>query len=329
LKRSDFLANFDFVGYVMTHFSPIMETSNEDRIRTLCPICDDKNGHLYILLSEGLAYCQRCKYDPKSPIRFISDVEGITQQAVVGMAGDGWSYVDTSVEEVVEGLFEEHEDVFSYEIIGLESTFFPVLEDIGIFPLNQAVIKARDYLEARGVTPSQMATYDIRYCYDGQYAGRVIVPCFFKGDVVTFVARDIFGMSSRKYLNPPGNKQSDFLFNLDRILGDTVVLTEGVFDAISSSEAAPSVASFGKSLSKRQIELLNRFKRVTFYWDKDAYPQVESYASKLQGECRVVLHSDGRDAGDRTPEENSRLIKSSALIGSVEYEMFKLTQLNS
>ena len=328
MKRVDFLASFDFVGYVMTHFSPIMETSTEDRIRTLCPICDDTNGHLYVLLSEGLVYCQRCKYDPKSPIRFIADVEGVSRQDVVKMAGEGLSYLNTSVEEVVEGLFEEEESPFSYEIMNLEHTFVPVLDRVGIFPLDNAIDKAQEYLVKRGVTFDQMRLYDVRYCYDGQYAGRIVVPCFYKGDVVTFVARDIFGMSSRKYLNPPGNKQSDFLFNIDRVEGDSVVLTEGVFDAISAHEAFPSVASFGKSLSKRQIVLLNRFKRVIFYWDKDAYPQVESYAVKLQGECRVVLHSDGEDAGARTPEENRRLIEFSTLIGSVEYEMFKLTQLN-
>lgn len=304
-----------------------METSNEDRIRTLCPMCEDTTGHLYILLSEGLAYCQRCKYDPKSPTRFIADVEGVSTHDVIKMAGEGISYLNVSVEEVVESLFEEEDDSFSYKTVTLDHMFVPVWERLNIFPLDAAISKAQQYLEDRGVTLRQMKQYDIRYCYDGEYSGRVVVPCFYNGDMVTFVARDIFGSSSRKYLNPIGNKQSDFLFNFDNINSDEIILTEGVFDAISASEVAPSVASFGKSLSSRQIELLNGFKRVVFYWDRDAYPQVESYAPKLQGECWVALHADGEDAGSRTSEENKRLIEFSALVGSVEYEMFKLTHL--
>ena len=86
MNRKDFLLNFDFASYVSNKFSSVYETSDEDRVRVDCPFCDDTKGHLYVLVSAGLPYCQKCKYDPKSPVRFISDVEGISIREVLAMA---------------------------------------------------------------------------------------------------------------------------------------------------------------------------------------------------------------------------------------------------
>ena len=329
MNRDEFLSRFDFHGYVISRFSTIIDTSEEDRVRVVCPMCEDDSGHLYILLSAGLPYCQRCKYNPRSPIKFVSDVEGISLAEVVRLCGDSFSHTDTSVEEAVDSLFdEEEESFFEYEVMELDSSFIPLFEKTNIFPIDSALSKAEEYLLDRGLTTDAVSKYGIKYCYTGQYAGRIIVPCFYKRDLVTFVARDVFGSSSRKYLNPKGNKQSDFLFNWDSVSADTVVLTEGVFDAIGAGEVAPSVASFGKSLSARQMSLLNSFKRVVFYWDLDAYPQAERYASGLQSDCLVVLHSDGKDAGSRNFKENKTLIESAVRFDSVDYEMFKLLEID-
>ena len=73
---------------------------------------------------------------------------------------------------------------------------------------------------------------------------------------------------------------------------------------------------------------MNSFKRVIFYWDRDAYPQAETYSRKLQSDCRVVCHSDGQDAGSRSIGDNSRLLRGAVSFGSVKYEMFKLVELS-
>ena len=330
MNRREFLSKFDFAGYVFARFSPVIETSDDDRVRVICPMCDDKSGHLYVLLSAGLPFCQKCKYDPKSPVRFIADVDNITFSEVIRMCGESFGHPDMSVEEVVDDLFEEEEEgYFEYEVMDMPTDVATPFFESGLStPLATAFKKARAYLEGRGVTREQVRQYDMKYCYFGQYGGRLIIPCFYKGDLVTFVARDIFGHSSRKYLNPIGNKQSDFLFNLDNVKGDSVVLTEGVFDAISASLVAPAVASFGKSLSARQMRLLNQFKRVVFYWDADAYPQAEKYAEALHTDCLVVKHYDGKDAGSRSYTENEALIKSAVRFDSVDYEMFKLVEMS-
>ena len=330
MNRKEFLSRFDFEGYIRSRFSLVIDTSVEDRVRVCCPMCGETSGHLYVLLSQGLPYCQRCKYDPKSPVKFIADVEGVSFADVYAMCGDQFVGEGVVVEELVEELFEEEEEgYFEYEVMEFGESMFPVWKKSSSLIASAAIAKGKNYLLERGVSVEQMEEYGIRYCYSGSYSGRIIVPCFYKGDLVTFVARDVFGKSSRKYLNPIGNKQSDFLFNYDRVGSDTVVLTEGVFDAISASAVLPAVASFGKSLSQRQIGLLNRFKNVIFYWDKDAYPQAEKYAKILQSSCGVVIHSDGKDAGSRTEAENRALLSQISTFDSVDYEMFKLLELNA
>tara|TARA_R100001082_G_C4366132_1_gene162041 strand:+ start:2962 stop:3957 length:996 start_codon:yes stop_codon:yes gene_type:complete len=331
LNRKDFLLNFDFASYVSNKFSSVYETSDEDRVRVDCPFCDDTKGHLYVLVSAGLPYCQKCKYDPKSPVRFISDVEGISIREVLAMADEGTSFtsMDVDVEDLVDKLFEEEQEKdFDYKVMSLGQNFVPVTSLPGIPGLDRHVKEARKYLSSRGIGKEVAKRFGIRFCYDGEFSGRIIVPCYYRDEIVTFVARDLYGFSDRKYLNPKGNKQSDFLYNYDSIEGDTVVLVEGVFDAIHMAQVAPTVASFGKSLSTRQINLLNGFKRVIFYWDLDAYPQVEKYDKRIQAECFVVMHSDGRDAAERTMEENGKLIQESTPVDSVNYQMFKLEHLS-
>lgn len=330
MNRSDFMSRFDFPSYVYSKFDTIVETSDEDRVRVLCPFCGDSSGHLYILLSAGLPYCQRCKYSPKSPIRFISDLESIPIGKVIEWVDeDGWGADSRkSVSEIVDELFYcDEEDIFEYVNIGLEESFVSVLEMTGISIVDSRVGEALQYLYSREVTDDDIIKFDIRFAYAGKYSGRIIVPCRYEGDVVSFVARDISGNSDRKYLNPLGNKQSDFLFNRDSVESECVVVVEGVFDAIKISSVCPVVASFGKSLSARQMMLLNEFREVIFYWDMDAYPQAELYADKLSPACRTVLHPDTKDAGDRTPNESLELIGAAVPFSGVDYEVFKMNLL--
>ena len=103
-------------------------------------------------------------------------------------------------------------------------------------------------------------------------------------------------------------------------MDDRVVVTEGVFDAIAIGDLA--VASFGKSLSQRQLGLLKGFKEVVFYWDEDAYDEVERYATELNGVVKTVLHPDDLDAGARSYAENQHLIDEAVLVSSVANTVF-------
>ena len=328
MKLTDAIKDFDFEGYLEEHFSRVYPTSKPYRVRTHCFMCDDeKTGHLYIHVPKKLIYCQKCNYDPKSLVAFISDLEGISKSSAIELiTGFATAYREkTSVDDVVSSVVDSVDDVvteFQYSPMTFDESFVGLLETTGIPSIDKYLSDARQYLHSRKVCDRKIEKYNIMYCYSGFYSGRIIVPCYYRRDLVTFVARELKPVSGRKYLNPTANKQGDFLYNYDNVLGDTVVVTEGVFDAISVEDNV--VSSFGKSLSNRQVALLNRFDTVVFYWDNDAYDQVTRYSKRISGQVKVVLHDDGLDAGDRDYEENTRLINSAVPVGSVMHTLFRL-----
>ena len=321
------IQEFDFESYVDSKFEKTYKTGKPYRIRTHCPFCDDeKTGHFYIHFPKRWVYCQKCKYNPKWLPQFLADMEGISfQEAVNWLTDESIIFGDKKkVSEIVESLYleEESEVEHTYSYLELDSTFVPLLEETHIPIVDRALQTAHDYLNRRGVSDFQIKKYDIRYCYEGRYVGRIIVPCYHQGKVVTFVGRDVTGHSLQKYLNPTANKQGDFLFNYDAVVGDTIVVAEGVFDAIAIGDNA--VASFGKSLSQRQLALLGSYSEVVFYWDDDAYEQVERYASQLNGTVKTILHPDELDAGSRSYEENRRIVEEAVLVGGVANTVFSI-----
>lgn len=102
--------------------------------------------------------------------------------------------------------------------------------------------RARHYLNERGISDSEISAYDIRYAAKGRYAGRAIVPIVEAGAIVCFSARAFAAGVEPKYLFPKKGESllsaSDSIFNYnsleERSAGiDTVVITEGIFDAMA------------------------------------------------------------------------------------------------
>jgi len=328
-RINEAIRNFDFEDYIYERFEEIFETGKSYRVRTYCPFCEkaDTRGHFYIHIPLRLVYCQKCKYDPRWLPKFLSDMEGISLDEAIAFLTDDDIYLGekVSVEDIVAGVVEpeDAEDVFEYNAILLGPEFVPVLDTIGLPIIDSKLEIARNYLLVdRGLSREQLLEYKIMYCYDGKFAGRVIIPTFWDGDLVTFVARDLFESGAPKYLVPEANDNGNFLFNYDNVHADTIIVTEGVFDAIAVGHNA--VATFGKSLSARQAALLNRFSEVVFYWDVDAYEQVSKYVKALNGVVRKVLHSGGDDAGSRTAGVNKEFVESAVLNKSVDSILFGL-----
>jgi len=330
MRRYEFLEGFDFSEYVLSRFDTVIHTSDDERVRVQCPFCSDRGAHLYIWLSEGLPYCQRCDYNPRGPVKFISDLERIPVREVITWVDENVVSPVNPVRDLMESLDEDRrveDSECKFESVELGLEFAPVWENTGIPSIDKRVRAAYKYLEGRFITQRQVESFDIRYCYSGPFSGRLVVPCYFQGDIVTFVARDLSGLDKRRYLNPKGTKQSNFLFNYDNVDSDWVVVTEGVFDAIAVSSVAPVVATFGKKLSKAQISLLSKFRKVVFYWDEDAYPSVDKYAGKVSASCYTVLHPDDEDAGSRSALENESLIESAVPVDSVRYAVYKVSKV--
>lgn len=167
----------------------------------------------------------------------------------------------------------------------------------------------------RGILPSVALDYKLGYCATGRYRNRVVVPVYWFDTLVTWVARSLSDDVERTKLTPFGNKQSNYLLNLDRLWGrDEIVLVEGPFDALKLPDVA--VASFGKKISRKQVSLLTHanVKRVLIAYDNDALDATWATARILSKrfDVGVVTLPDGEDPGS-LPELTTRQLLKEAI----------------
>lgn len=141
------------------------------------------------------------------------------------------------------------------------------------------------YLFERGLDEETVRHYQMRFEVIGMYRGRVIIPIFHEGVVASFAARAIVWWEKPKVLYPYGTKVGEMLFGLDEIAGDTVILVEGIFDAIRLR--GKSACTFGAHLSAGQRALLHQ-----------------------RGMKNILLMRDGDAAGRREAAKTARELKS-------------------
>ena len=101
----------------------------------------------------------------------------------------------------------------------------------GLF--NPLYNKAIHYLKERGISKADIVKYNIGYCEDGLYAGRVIIPSYDEsGDLNYFVARSFYDDEKMKYKNPPVSRDV-IVFENQINWNEPITLVEGVFDSFS------------------------------------------------------------------------------------------------
>lgn len=95
---------------------------------------------------------------------------------------------------------------------------------------------ALEYLTRRKISLNQIKQFNIRYCYEGQYNKHIIFPSYNSLNQLTyFVAHDFV---NKKYKERKGNNHICFFENMiDKKL--PIVLTEGVYDALSVPNSIP------------------------------------------------------------------------------------------
>jgi DNA primase len=163
--------------------------------------------------------------------------------------------------------------------------------------------QAYNYLKNRGITDEIINKYDIGFCSEGSYAGRIIVPSFDKkGKLNYFTGRSWNPKSKFKYKNPEAPKEL-LIFNESRInWKKNIFLVEGVFDAFFVPNAIPLL---GKFLSDFLWETLyeKAKARIIICLDPDAWEDSKNIYHKLNGgklykKIDIIKLPDENDLGD-------------------------------
>jgi DNA primase len=163
---------------------------------------------------------------------------------------------------------------------------------------------AIQYLKQRGISKYLWTLFQLGFCMDGEYSGRIIFPIYYQRKLQGFTARTVTQTVTRyipKYQFPSGFSASSFLYNFDRASQfQKVVVVEGVFDVFQFPKNA--VALFGKAMSVQQkLKLVSTWKEVIVMLDSDAGEAAYNIQKQLSPfvNCTVAKLSNGDPADNR------------------------------
>ena len=190
---------------------------------------------------------------------------------------------------------------------------------------NQAI----NYLKERGITQADIVKYNIGYCSEGLYFGRVIVPSYDEnGDLNYFVARSYYKEERMKYKNPPVNRDV-IVFDNQINWNEPITLVEGVFDSFSiKRNCIPLLGKF--LLSKLKNKIIEKgVKDVTILLDSDAISDSvkhTDYFIKNGINVKNIIPT-GKDAGDMGFKAVRELLKGAKQTGWDDLVLSKLNNI--
>ena len=189
--------------------------------------------------------------------------------------------------------------------------------------------QALHYLEVRGITQNEILKYNIGYCSDGLYGGRVIIPSYdCDGELNYFVARSYYEDNKMKYKNPPVSRNV-IVFENQINWNEPLVLVEGVFDAFSvKRNTIPLLGKFFPTKLKDKIFEMG-VKEITIMLDSDAVEDSTKHTEFLQKngiKVKNIIPSD-KDAGEMGFDKVTKLIKETEETGWGDLILSKLNNI--
>ena len=195
--------------------------------------------------------------------------------------------------------------------------------------INPIYNQAISYLKRREISIGEILKYNIGYCEDGLYGGRIIIPSYDSdGELNYFIARSFYEDEKMKYKNPPVNRNV-IVFDNQINWNEPLVLVEGAFDAFSvRRNAIPLLGKFLPTKLKDKIFEMG-VKEITILLDSDAVDDSTKHTEFFQKNGIVVKNiiPNGKDAGEMEFEELNELIKQTEETGWDDLILSKLNNL--
>lgn len=325
-------------------------------VRFKCPFCNEMGNKtddykLYVKntpLETNLWYCHRCG-SKGNPLSFVSKYEKLSFQEAINLlkeyditfADIKKQYSELTEQEI---LYLQLQDELiankpkTVKDIKKETPKFlnnyKSLRDNYMLPESEPFIR---YLLKRGISKETIATHEIGYVLDEVYELNkesklyihnhlVFITQDLQGRPVYWNTRSIEKEPKLKTLNAISSQnelgKSDVIYNLNRaIKGDLIVITEGVFDALTLPNNI-GVSIFGKTLSSKQEKLLlDNIKPNTHLFvmlDSDAFKNAITMASTLYKNHKntyIVLPFEdrGKDINDMGTEQSFKHLTTNYL----------------
>ena len=232
--------------------------SKNDEVKIKCPCCAREK--MYVNLKKQVYHCFRC-----------------------GKKGVVQGLVKSSVKITQEFLIEEREKVLSV-----------VIPEYKMFTEESLTKPFWDFLMKKGMGKDWERVGFLGWgtSTSSYLQGRLIIPIFEK-EVVSYVARSVDGREPKEISGP---NRSQYLYNLDSVeAGDTVFITEGIFDCEAVIRAGfKAIALMGSKLSQIALgKLLQKApKEVKLLLDNDSagYEGALSIMKMINSRSHIGVH---------------------------------------
>ena len=282
-------------------------TGDRREVRFNCPFCE-KNGktrdisyHLYVHNHRDRHYgnyiCHKCNTRGRG-------IRSLTSRVGLNFAGNP---IPINILEQVEAYLFPEPDV---KLIAKE---IPLPE--GSVPLTDSYTLAWEYCLKRNLLPDDIVHYDL-HLGGGKQAWRIIIPNPIRtGGYDFWQGRwyHPFEKNNVKYMSPTNAYKSVTLFNQARIdCAKQVIICEGPFSAMLAGRN--SIATYGKYISPKQVELLIKMNAPEYVVALDADARIESFAlantlSSVGKNVKVLLFNGTEDPAEVGEEGIQKMLK--------------------
>lgn len=299
-----------------------------------CPFCGnaDPSHHLGINPVSGYWACWRnSDHRGKSPVRLLTALLGEPSWKIRQSLGLRTAPALDTFSGVRDRLLKRGPEVEAQTATKLDLNLAE-LRDIA--DGKQAAQPFIRYLNGRGLQGDALTQcadmYGLLYSIKGDFKDRVILPYFFRGDLVTITGRSIHPDAQIRYRDLEPDKSlldtSSTLFNYDRAArgGRMLVCVEGPFDALKGDYAGSQLGVHVVGLSTNSItddqvlmlcDLADAFDHVVMCMDTPSrFGLIDSH--KMVGRVRGVLECGvldasrlGKDLGGASLREIATLFK--------------------
>ena len=192
------------------------------------------------------------------------------------------------------------EDIISNEVLALPAEYIALN---GIYSDKVAQIEAKHalrFLTKRNVTKDDILKYNIGFCKEGSYVGRIIIPSYDANGILNYFVARAYKESDRKYKNPPVASKEVIGLELYINWDAPIILCEGMFDAITIKRNV--IPLLGKVLHNKLMEKLvkSSVDRIYIALDNDAKKDALKHAEKLMsyGKEVYMVELEGKDANE-------------------------------
>jgi DNA primase len=278
-----------------------------DWINIHCPFCTgSKNFHLGINIYQPMvSHCWRCGgHSTASVLSRILNISVEKAKNLIQEYAGPTGTIRKKAEEPRVSIFP----------IKFPQPYFEHLNEAG-----------KKYLEGRGFDPEKLEkrwklkqTGPISFLDKIQYGNRIIIPIYWRRQLVSFQTRDITEKSNKRYLACPMKREviqhKHIVYGKEKEWSKypALIMVEGVVDVWKLGTCA--VATFGTSFTMEQVLALSRIHNK-FFIVYDNEPQAQQQARKLAVKLKalgkkVFIETVDTDPGDMKLYDARHFVKT-------------------